>query len=196
MQRAGSLLRAAALVFLSSFAVHQIRFLLAFSSGSTSDVNGQSFVGHVPPMLAATAFALIAARLWIAYSAASAPRSTPSVDSTITRSLSFGVAILSVYLTQEMLESALFSAHAQGVVAVLAGSGWVAVAAALCLGPLCILLDRGIGRLEEQVARAGRPHVSTVGQSYCKALFFDPIPRPSLSPLAFGIASRPPPLLG
>ncbi len=194
MRRAGSFSRTAALVALGSFAVHMLRFVFALASGTHDQpqFQGQSFLGHVPPTLAAVGFALIAARLWVSYTGAVSTRGS-APTSFWRRSLGFGVAIVSVYVAQELLESALFSDHAQGIAGVLGNGGWVAIAFAALLGPLCCLLDVGIGRLETRVARL-QVRLRVFASPVESKLAAPPILPPGLSPLAFGPAQRPPPL--
>ncbi len=185
MRRVGSFSRTAALVALGSFAVHLLRFLIAMASGAHDEVQGQSFLGHVPPTLAAVGFALIAARLWVSYTGTASIRGS-APGSFWRRALAFAVAIASVYLAQEMLEAALFSGHAQGIAGVLGDGGWVAIAIAALLGPLCCLLDVGIGRLQVRLRIPASPALSKLAAP--------PILPPGISPLAFGLAQRPPPL--
>ncbi len=195
MPRTGSLIRAVAIVGLGAFVAHQLCFLVALTSrGGLVDVEGRAFLGHVPTMLAVLAFALIAARLWAAHSGPDRTGSEAAPESALPRSLLFSVAILSVYFAQEMLESALFSDHAQGIAGVLGDGGWLAILVAFCLGPICIALDRGIGQIEKRVARAtgGRPPHRGARPTTWSLVTFLGVPS-STSPLALGIARRPPP---
>jgi len=192
MRRVGSFSRTAALVALGSFAVHLLRFVIAMASGAHDEVQGQSFLGHVPPTLAAVGFALIAARLWVSYTGTISTRGS-APRSFWRRALAFAVAIASVYVAQELLESALFSGHAQGIAGVLGDGGWVAIAIAALLGPLFCLLDVGIGRLETRVARL-QVRLRIFAPPVLSPLAAPPILPPGLSPLAFGLAQRPPPV--
>lgn len=196
MPRAGSLLRTVAIVGLGAFAAHQLCFLVALiSRGGLVGVDGRVFLGHVPTMLAVLAVALIAGRLWAAHTGASWAGDEATSRSVLRRSLTYGAAILSVYLAQELLESALFSSHTEDLAGLLTDGGWLAILIAFCLGPICILLDRGIGQLEARVARASRQRNlarPTAPPTWSRVTFLG---APStLSPLAFGIARRPPPL--
>lgn len=195
MPRAGSLLRTVAIVGLGAFAAHQLCFLIGLvSRGGLVDVDGRAFLGHVPTMLAVLAVALIAGRLWAAYTGASRRDEEAPSRSVLGRSLTYGVAILSVYLAQELLESALFSSHTEDLAGILADGGWFAILIAFGLGPICILLDRGIGQLEARVARV--PHRGDRARGAAPATWslITFLGAPStLSPLALGIARRPPP---
>ncbi len=195
MPRPGSLLRTVAIVGLGAFAAHQLCFLIGLvSRGGLVDVDGRAFLGHVPTMLAVLAVALIAGRLWAAHTGASRAGQEASSRSVLGRSLTYGAAILLVYLAQELLESALFSSHTEDLAGILADGGWLAILVAFGLGPICILLDRGIGQLEVRVALAshrGELARETASATWSLVTFLG---APStLSPLALGIARRPPP---
>ncbi len=196
MPPAGTLLRTIAIVGLGAFAAHQLCFLVALATrGGLMDVDGRAFLGHVPTMLAVLAVALIAGRLWVAYTGTSKADDVASSASMFRRSLAFGAAIVAVYLAQEMLESALFSPHAEDLAGILADGGWLALLVAFCLGPICILLDRGIGQLEARVARASHRGDQARGTTPATWSLVTFLGAPStLSPLALGIARRPPPL--
>src|SRR5680860_637882 len=191
MRRVGTPSRTAALIALGSFAVHQLRFLIVLGGGAGDELErqGHSYLGHVPPTLAAFAFAVIAARLWTAYTGTAKPDAVPS-GSVLRRSIAFGLAILSVYIAQEMLESALFVGHAQGLAGVFGEGGWLAVAFAFCLGPLCFLLDRGIGRLEALVAGVAPLESHTPAALLSRPSGHSLYVPAVLSPLAFGLARR------
>lgn len=195
MPRAGSLLRTVAIIGLGAFVAHQLCFLVGFvSRGSLVDVDGRAFLGHVPTMLAVLAIALLVGRLWAAYAGSiRAGDDSPSM-SALQRSLAYGAAILAVYLAQETIESAAFSAHAEDLAGILANGGWLAVLVAFGLGPICTLLDRGFGQLEARVARVARRGDPVRGAA---SPTWSPVPflgAPSTaSPLALGIARRPPP---
>lgn len=192
MRRLGSFSRTAALVALGSFAVHLLRFAIAFASGSGDELRGQAFLGHVPPTLAAIGFALLLARFWVSYSGRTTAAGS-SAGKGWQRSLAFGVAIVSVYIAQETLETALFTDHAQGLAGVLGNGAWLAVGLAFLFGPLCVLLDVGIGRLEARVSRSARLRLWGGATAFARPLVLARIAPKGLSPLAFGLAQRPPP---
>ncbi len=195
MPRPGSLLRTVAIVGLGAFAAHQLCFLIGLiSRGGLVDVDGRAFLGHVPTMLAVLAVALIAGRLWAAYTGASREDQEASSRSVLGRSLTYGVAILSVYLAQELLESALFSSHTEDLAGILADGGWLAILIAFGLGPICILLDRGIGQLEARAGLVSHRGNRTRGAAPATWSLITFLGAPlTPSPLALGIARRPPP---
>jgi len=195
MRREASHSRTAALIALGAFAVHQLHFLLVSGSGVGEELRreGYTYLGHVPPTLAALAFTVIAARLLIAYLGLTR-RSSGSALSPLQRCFLFGLAIFAVYVAQETLEALLFAHHADGVLVALGQGAWLTLLLSICLGPVCFALDRWMGRLEELVAEIGhRPNFSRRARINSKPRHFAQV-RANLSPLAFGLARRPPPL--
>lgn len=91
------------------------------------------------------------------------------------------------------MESALFADHAQVIGGTLGEGGWVAIGLALILGPLCCLLDVGIGRLETRVARLAQVCLRVAAAPAQLTLAAQRIVPAGLSPLGFDLAQRPPP---
>jgi hypothetical protein len=108
--------------------------------------------------------------------------------------LPYALAIVIVFASQETIEGALFAGHAAGLAAVFAGGGWLALPLALVFGWACAVLDRGVQRLERIAARACAP---VTPRPRAEGVLGRPrraAARPgSTSPLAFGLARRPPP---
>ncbi|MGD9734253.1 MAG: hypothetical protein AB7V58_01400 [Solirubrobacterales bacterium] len=161
--------------------------------GEELRAEGYSYLGHVPPTLAALAFTVIAARLLIAYFGPT-KQSSGSSRPPIQRSAIFVVAIFGVYVAQETLEAVLFAPHAEGVLAALGHGWWLTLLLSAFLGPIFFALDRWIGRLEQLVAEIAQPQTfsSTAKENRKPGRAADV--RIGLSPLAFGLARRPPPL--
>lgn len=195
MRREISHSRAAALTALGAFVLHQLHFLLVSGSGTGEELRqaGYSFIGHVPPTLAGFAVTVLVARLALAYFG-SPTGASASPRSPLRRCAFFALSVFAVYVAQETLEAVLFAHHADTVLAALGQGSWLTLLLAACLGPVLFALDRWITRLEELVAEIGqRPNFSPNQAT-------DDKPRRAaqlaagLSPLAFGLARRPPPL--
>lgn len=193
-ERQGSIPRSAGLIVLAALAVHQLRYLLAFGSGTHESLSaqGHAYLLHSMPILTGFAVAVIAAGLLRAKLAG--PRARQAAPAR-TRLYGYALAILTVYSVQETMEGALSAGHASGVEAVLGSGGWLALPLALLLAGVCALLDGGLARLELLVA--GRP---TRGPRR-RAPRRSGVPRRGTSVaiatrlLAFGFARRPPPAL-
>ena len=97
MRREISHSRAAALIALGAFAVHQLHFLLVSGSGTGEELReaGYSFIGHVPPTLAAFAVTVLIARLALAYFGSPADTSG-SARSPLRRCAFFALSVFAV----------------------------------------------------------------------------------------------------
>jgi hypothetical protein len=183
--------RIAAILALGAFALHQLRFLLAFGGSSSAELAQQ---GHryMPDLLPPIAVLALAAAL------ATVVRGTEAASPART-SLSRGVrfftgALLAIFAGQEMLESLVAAGHPSGPGAVLGHGGLVVVPLALAIGALSALLVRALEGVERAIAvvharRARSPRAPSVRGRALPARR----PRLSCASLAFGFARRPPP---
>jgi hypothetical protein len=109
------------------------------------------------------------------------------------RILVFAGALLAIYIAQEMFEGILLAGHPAGPAAVLANGGWLALPLAIAIGALAALLASALEGVERAIALV---HARRV-RSRPPAVRGRPLPartlRLSSSPLAFGLARRPPP---
>ncbi len=186
--------RTAALVALGALAVHQLRYLAAYGGGAGHELSrqGHGYLTQALPVVVALAVAALAACVLRA-ALSGAEADGPSARR---RALPYAIAIAVVFASQETIEGALFTGHAGGLAAVFAGGGWLALPLALLCGWACALLDRGVQRLERIAGRACAPRTQrprpdrVVGRSLRAAARLSPA-----TPLAFGLARRPPPAL-
>lgn len=182
--------RLGSLLALGAFGLHQLRYLLSYGPESSRQLSdqGHDYLAGAAPILAGLALAallatVLGARLGSRLAESSGPR----------RSLSYALAILAIYAIQELLEGALAAGHPTGPDALLAAAGWVAVPLALLFGALAAALMRGLERIEAVIAagdppgrRMRPPRTSGVARAERRLT-------PLLTPLAFGLARRPPP---
>ncbi len=185
--------RSVALVAFAAFAVHQLHFLLSAGTAAGEELRreGYSYLGHIPATLAALAITAIAARLLLACFAPAVGR-TGSLGA-LRHPVRFAVAILAVFAAQETLEALLFAHHAEGVLAALAQGWWLTLLLCAILGPLFFVLDRWLGRLERLVAATGPRPAPRRARARATLPVARREPASGLSPLAFGLARRPPP---
>jgi hypothetical protein len=110
------------------------------------------------------------------------------------RALLYATSIATVFALQESAEGWLFAGHASGFAAVFGGGGWLALPLAILFGALCSVLDGGLARLDSLVASAARAARTAprAPRSRLPQVARSPVPLAS-SPLAFGLARRPPP---
>ena len=186
------LARAAALIALGELAVHQLRYLLAFGDEAGSELasQGHSYLGLAAPVVVALALSILAARVV----RAALDGRIEGAPSSLTRgAVLYGGSILAVFCAQELGEGAAFAGHAGGAAAVLAHGGLLALPLSLAIGLLCAMLDRRLHEIE-CLAAALRP-ARRAPQALPRLLGSVAAAHPRVfSPLAFGLARRPPPL--
>jgi hypothetical protein len=181
--------RLAAILALGAFAVHQLRYLLAFGSASAELAEeGHRYMADLLPALAVLVLAGFVATL-IRGTEGASPTGVP-----LTRRIAvFAGALLAIYLAQESIEGVLFAGHPAGPAAVLANGGWLALPLALAIGSLSALLASVLEGVERAIALVHAIRVrSRAPLVRGRALPARGLRLPS-TPLAFGLARRPPP---
>jgi hypothetical protein len=192
-RRQGSIPRSAALIALAAVAVHQLRYLLSYGSGSGEELarQGHAYLFQALPILIGFGVATVAATLVRA--ALSPAPGRPAIASPHLRVLVYAAAIATAFAVQETAEGLLFAGHASGIAAVLGAGGWLALPLATFFGALCAALDGGLAKLESLLATAalpsGRPRAPRGHGAFVSRTS---VPLAS-RPLAFGLARRPPP---
>src|SRR3954452_13149325 len=179
--------RLAGILAVGAFALHQLRYLIAF--GGPSAAEGHRYMADLLPPLSVLVLAVILATLLRGTEGASSARAPLS-----RRTAVFAGALLAIYVGQELLEGFMAAGHSANLVAPFAGGGWVALPLALAIGSLAALLVRLLEGVERVIAviHAQRPLRSRAPAVRGRAL---PDHRINLlsAPLAFGLARRPPP---
>jgi hypothetical protein len=188
--RIAHLLRLSAVLALGAFALHQLRFLIAFGGSSSTELasQGHHYMQGMLPPIAVMALAAILATLIRGTEGAS-----PSRAPLGRRVAVFASALFGIYLFQESIEGLISAGHPEGPAAVLGAGGWLAIPLALLIGLLAALLARVLEGVERAIAVAHaercRSRPPAVRGTAAAARAF----RLALSPLAFGLARRPPP---
>ncbi|MBN9621791.1 MAG: hypothetical protein J0H06_02385 [Actinobacteria bacterium] len=186
--RFGARAQSASSIALAAFAVHQLRYLVASGAGQDGLARlGHAYLGHLPPLL--VGFAVAAA-------VAAVMRGRGDSDRRVGRNLGaafFALGVVAVFCGQELLEGALIAGHAGDVAAIFSSGGWAAVPLAALFGLLAAVIDRGIESVETRLA------ICTACVASAPATIGAPGSGQFLmrrcSPLALGIATRPPPTL-
>jgi hypothetical protein len=186
--RAARNVRLAAILALGAFALHQLRYLIA--SSPEAGGQGHGYMTALLPPLAVLLLAAVIATLVRGTEGASPARAPLG-----RRIAVFALALLAIYVAQESLEGLLAAGQPGGLAALLADAGWVALPLALLIGAFAALLARAFEALERAIAvvHAVRPVRSRPPAVRGRALPPRRLRLPS-SPLAFGLARRPPPL--
>lgn len=188
--RLGAAVRLGALLAFAAFGLHQLRYLAAHGSESSRALaeQGHDYLAGALPYLAALLVAALVATLLRARFGDRA--ASPSLAR---RALAYAGAILLVYCSQELLEGALAAGHPAGIEALTADSGWLALPLAALFGLGAAMLVAALESLESALAVDPEsnqlpiaPSVRGRARSACRL-------GSRLSPLAFGLARRPPP---
>jgi hypothetical protein len=181
--------RLASILAVGAFALHQLRYLLAFGSASAELAEqGHRYMMDLLPAIAVLVLAGAVATL-IRGTEGASPARVPLAR----RILVFAGALLAIYIAQEMIEGTLLAGHPAGPAAVLANGGWLALPLAAGIGALSALLASALEGVERAIALV---HARRV-RSRPPAVRGRALPARTLrlasSPLAFGLARRPPP---
>jgi hypothetical protein len=180
--------RLAAILAVGAFALHQLRYLIAPGASSSAALSSH---GYMTDLLAPIAVLVLAAAVatLIRGTEGALPEGAPLGR----RIVVFGVALLAIYVGQESLEAILATGHPASPAAMLAGGGWIALPLALTIGALGALLTRALEAVERAIAivhaeqARSRPPLVRGRALAARRL------RLTSSPLAFGLARRPPP---
>jgi hypothetical protein len=143
----------AALMGAGAFAVHQLRFLLAFGhdSGAVLAKQGHAYLVTVAPLVVWLLLAVFAHLLWC--SARGVPARAPRG-----RRLWAGAsaALLAAYCAQELIEGMVAAGHPAGFAGLAGGGGWLALPLSAAFGLVIALLMRGAAAAPAALA-ARRP---------------------------------------
>lgn len=168
MGRERDTLRAAALLVTAWWAVHQLRYLLAYGAGASGELarQGHAYLMAATPALGALV-ALAAARVLVRAACAPPGRSVRA-QRLLALWPACAATILGLYVAQETVEGALASGHPAGIAGVLGHGGWLAVPLAILAGLVVAAAIRVSARLD------GGPLVVLTGLS-------DALARPAAS---------------
>ena len=196
--RRGALGRLApiALVPAAAFAVHQLRYLLAFGGAAGAELQrqGHSYMHSLVPWIVLLV-ALAAGAFLRAFGRAlggqcSVSRYTVSFAGLW---LACALALVLIYSAQELLEGAFVTGHPPGLEGVFGYGGWWAIPTSACVGLVLAAIFHGARWMLREVAdRRSRPLSHTPRPRPAT-----PRPRPALAPrlipLADGWSGRGPP---
>ncbi|HEX2358467.1 MAG TPA: hypothetical protein VHH72_01490 [Solirubrobacterales bacterium] len=182
--------RLASVLALGAFAVHQLRYLAAHGgdAGGSLAHSGHGYLGAIAPLLAGFALAALAATALAARFAG--PHGKRRSGAPV---VAYGVALLAIYAGQELVEGALSTGRSDGLAALFADGGWMAIPLAFIFGAVAVAVIRALEGVEAVlVLLSRRPRRPLAPRSQGDR-------RPAerltllLTPLGFGLARRPPP---
>ena len=195
MSRSPSTLRTAALIAGGALSVHELRFLIAPAGAAESASAGH---GYLPLAGFAVAVALAAALAHFAAAAGRAIRTgrhDPGGSGFAATWVAVTVAIVAVFLAQELVEAALTGRAAQGLSAVLGSGGWVALPLAVAVGALVAMALAGARAAVAAAARRAEPGPLPSDDSDSIAFGLHAGHPPAFAALAAHLSGRAPPLL-
>ena len=180
----------------AAFAVHQLRYWLAFGGHAGVFLNrqGHLYLHSLAPWLAVAVAIAFGAFLQALGRALGGQRSLPRYTLSFTALwLICAAALVAIYVTQELLEGVLATGHPGGLVGVFGYGGWWSVPAALAVGLVLAAAFHGARWALTEVAerRSGSLTTRRARISVPRPRFSAPAPR--LAPLADGWSDRGPP---
>jgi vacuolar-type H+-ATPase subunit I/STV1 len=186
----------AALVPAGAFAVHQLRYWLAFGRHAAAElqVQGHSYLHSVVPWIVLLLALSIGAFL-LSLGRAFGGRSSRSRHtlSFATLWLLCSACLVAIYVSQEFLEGLFATGHPGGLIGIFGYGGWWSIPAAVAVGLVLTAAFHGARRVLEAVAArfGGRPEAAP------RAIGSVRLPRDVLlaapAPLAGGWSGRGPP---
>lgn len=186
----------AAVVPIAAFAVHQLRYLLAFGTGASAELQrqGHSYLHSLVPWLVLAIGLSAGAFLSSLGRALSGQTSVPRYGlSLIGLWLTCCACLLAIYTCQEFLEGMFATGHPAGVAGVFGYGGWWAIPAALCVGLVLAALLHGARWILHEVASRRGAHARVAPSRPARVPRPVPALLPRLAPLALGWCGRGPP---
>jgi hypothetical protein len=186
----------AALMPAAAFAVHELRFVLAFGGHASVELQrtGHSYLHSLVPWVVLLIAVSVGGFLWVLGRALSAQTSLPRYTFSLTGLwLVCSAALVAIYVSQEFLEGLFATGHPAGLAGIFGYGGWWSIPAALCVGLVLAAVFHGARWVLDEVAkRHARPLTGVPGRAAAR-----PVPRdvllPRRAPLADGWSGRGPP---
>jgi len=187
----------AALMPAGAFAVHQLRYWLAFGSHAGAELaeQGHSYLHSVVPWivlligLSLGSFLLALGRTL--GGRCSVPRYTLSFAAMW---LLCAACLVVVYTAQEFLEGLFATGHPGGIVGIYGYGGWWSIPAALAVGLVLAATFHGARRVLRAVAEHRARRVAIAGSAPAVVWVRRDVLLPALAPLADGWSGRGPPV--
>ena len=181
----------------AAFAVHQLRYWLAFGSQAGAELQrqGHSYLHSVVPWIVLLIAVTVGVFLHALGRAFGGQRSLPRYTASFAGLwLLCAACLIAIYMTQEFLEGLFATGHPGGLAGIFGDGGWWSIPAALAVGLVLAAMFQGARWMLQQVfERFGRrvapPHPGSFAPSAPRAVAL-----PRLAPLARGWSGRGPPV--
>lgn len=185
-----------ALMPAAAFAVHELRFVLAFGghAGVVLQRTGHSYLHSFVPWIVLLIAVSVGGFLWALGRALSGQTSVQRYTLSLTGLwLVCSAALVAIYVSQEFLEGLLATGHPAGLAGIFGYGGWWAIPASLCVGLVLAAFFHGARWVVDEIARRrDRPLVRVPARAAATAAP-RAAARPRLVPLAEGWSGRGPP---
>jgi hypothetical protein len=171
----------------AAFAVHQLRYMLAFGSSAGVELQrtGHSYLHSLVPWLVgalAIAIGVFLQALGRAFAGQTSARRYGA--SLLGLWLTCSLALIAIFICQEFLEGVFLTGHPAGLAGIFGFGGWWAIPASLCIGLVLAALFHGARWLLHEVAHRRAPAQRTWTE------------RPPRHPAVVLLSPRPPLLSG
>jgi hypothetical protein len=186
----------AAMVPAAAFAVHQLRYLLAYGGAAGVELQrqGHSYLHSLVPWIVLLFGLAVGGFLTALGRAMSGHRSLPRYSfSLVGLWLTCSACLLVIYVSQEFLEGLFATGHPAGLAGIFGYGGWWSVPAALCVGLVLAALFHGARWVLAEVAARGGAAPQAVATAGPQGWGVSDVLRPRVAPLALGWSGRGPP---
>jgi hypothetical protein len=186
----------AALLPAGALAVHQLRFLLAFGGGASSNLSrqGHSYLHSLVPWIVLLMGIAVGAFLWALGRAMEGQRSVSRYSLSLAALWAIcSLCLLSIYATQEFLEGMFATGHPAGLAGIFGyGGGWSILASA-SVGLVLAAIFHGARWMLDDVAQRSAGVLAGRARRILTPLRPSDAVVPRLAPLAEGWSDRGPP---
>jgi hypothetical protein len=140
----------------AAFAVHQLRYLLAYGGGTGVELQrtGHSYLHSVVPWIVLCVAVMVGGFLWTLGRALAVQSSLPRYSVSLAGMwVVCSVCLVAIFATQEFLEGLFATGHPAGLVGVFGDGGWWSIPMAVCVGLLLAVWFHGARWVVREVAR-------------------------------------------
>ena len=140
----------------AAFAVHQLRYYLAYGSAAGAELQrtGHSYLHSVVPWIVGLVALAVGGFLWSLGRAMAGQRSLPRFTvSFLGLWAACAVSLVAIFATQEFLEGLLATGHPAGLAGVFGFGGWWSIPVAACVGLVLAAVFHGARWVLDEVAQ-------------------------------------------
>jgi hypothetical protein len=181
----------------AAFAVHELRYLLAFGGGAGAELQrtGHSYLHSVVPWLMLVIALLVGGFLRALGRAFSGQRTLTRCTLSFTGLwLACSACLVAIFVTQEFLEGLFATGHPGGLAGIFGYGGWWSIPAAVCVGLVLAAVFHGARWVLDEVAGVRARPAAAVPASLVLVRRPRDVLVPRLAPLAGGWSDRGPPV--